>query len=160
MKKINLGQTINTLANVGVLVGIVFLAIEVSQNQASLEEANRLNLVEARHATLESVISGGQVVAQDEELSRIELSGDRGDDLNELDEKRYRALCNGRIWRIAAIFERWSALDVPARANAAVETLRAQIAGSPGLKRCWEDLRDRVVLWDFRDFVDALEAQR
>ena len=157
--KINLGQMINTLANIGVLVGIIFLAIEISQNQASLEEANRINIVDARDATLESFINRGHVVMQDEELSRIELSGDRGDDLNDLDEKRYRDLCGGRIWITAATFERWTALEMPTRANAAVETLRAQISSNPGLRRCWEDLRNGVTLWDFREFVDAIDAE-
>ena len=34
MKGINVGQTIQILANVGVIAGLVFLAIEVGQNQA------------------------------------------------------------------------------------------------------------------------------
>jgi len=32
MKKIDLGQTIQTLANLGVIAGIVFLAMELQQN--------------------------------------------------------------------------------------------------------------------------------
>ena len=36
MKKIDLGQTIGILANIGVIAGIVFLAIEVSQNNDQL----------------------------------------------------------------------------------------------------------------------------
>jgi hypothetical protein len=37
MKKIDLGQTITILANIGVVAGIVFLAIEIQQNTRSLE---------------------------------------------------------------------------------------------------------------------------
>jgi len=37
MKKIDLGQTITILANVGVITGIAFLGIEISQNTRSLE---------------------------------------------------------------------------------------------------------------------------
>ena len=36
MKKIDLGQTINILANVGVIAGIVFLAFELQQNNELL----------------------------------------------------------------------------------------------------------------------------
>ena len=50
MKKINLGQTISILANLGVIAGIIFLAIEIRQNNQFLSaEAigtvfeNRLN---------------------------------------------------------------------------------------------------------------------
>lgn len=49
--KIDVGQTVNTLANVGVLVGIVFLAIEVSPNQATLEEQTTLNALSGRDAS-------------------------------------------------------------------------------------------------------------
>ncbi len=48
MKKIELGQTIAILANVGVIAGILFLAIELRQNnealglQARLERENAL----------------------------------------------------------------------------------------------------------------------
>ena len=37
MKKIELGQTISILANIGVIAGIVFLAIEMRQNTASIK---------------------------------------------------------------------------------------------------------------------------
>jgi len=39
MKKIDLGQTITILANVGVIAGIVFLGIEVQQNSTQIERA-------------------------------------------------------------------------------------------------------------------------
>lgn len=37
MKKLDTGQTLSILANVGVIVGIAFLAIEIQQNTRSLE---------------------------------------------------------------------------------------------------------------------------
>ena len=41
MKKIDLGQTITILANVGVIAGIVFLAFELRQNNTFLAEQAR-----------------------------------------------------------------------------------------------------------------------
>lgn len=53
MKKIDLGQTISILANLGVIAGIVFLGIELQQNNALLAAesraaslGNRMNLRE------------------------------------------------------------------------------------------------------------------
>ena len=45
MKKIDLGQTITILANVGVIVGIVFLVVEIRQNtqQLTLELSWQVN---------------------------------------------------------------------------------------------------------------------
>jgi hypothetical protein len=37
LKKLDFGQTITILANLGVIAGIVFLGIEISQNNAWLE---------------------------------------------------------------------------------------------------------------------------
>ncbi len=44
MKKIDLGQTITILANVGVIAGIVFLGLELAQNNELLAAQARYNL--------------------------------------------------------------------------------------------------------------------
>jgi hypothetical protein len=43
MKRLDLGQTINTLANIGVIAGIVFLAVEVDQFQDQMEAQTNFN---------------------------------------------------------------------------------------------------------------------
>ncbi len=48
MKKIDLGQSIGILANIGVIAGIIFLAVELQQNNALLEAEARFNLLEHR----------------------------------------------------------------------------------------------------------------
>jgi len=47
MKKIDLSQTIAILANIGVIAGILFLAIEVHQNTESIDQSRRLAMAEA-----------------------------------------------------------------------------------------------------------------
>ena len=42
MKKIDLAQTLNTLANVGVIAGIIFLAFELRQNNDLLTAQARV----------------------------------------------------------------------------------------------------------------------
>ena len=42
MKKIDLGQTIGILANIGVIAGIIFLAVELAQNNELMEAEARL----------------------------------------------------------------------------------------------------------------------
>jgi hypothetical protein len=46
MKKIDLGQTISILANIGVIVGIVFLALEISQSNRIAIRDTRAELTE------------------------------------------------------------------------------------------------------------------
>jgi len=43
--KLDLGQTLNTLANVGVIAGIIFLGLELRQNNAFLSADARYNLL-------------------------------------------------------------------------------------------------------------------
>ena len=50
MKKIDIGQTITILANVGVIVGIVFLVFELQQNNALLEAQARSDQLNSRTA--------------------------------------------------------------------------------------------------------------
>ncbi len=55
MKKLNLGQTINTLANIGVIAGIAFLAFELQQNNELLAadaSFNRFDLERGRRERL------------------------------------------------------------------------------------------------------------
>jgi hypothetical protein len=48
MKKIDLGQAITIMANVGVIAGIIFLAFELRQNNELLASQARSNLVSGR----------------------------------------------------------------------------------------------------------------
>ena len=55
MKNLNLGQAITIFANLGVIAGIVFLALELQQNNEIMEEQrrfNRLSTVLDSHATI------------------------------------------------------------------------------------------------------------
>jgi len=67
MKKIDLGQAINTLANLGVIAGIVFLAVEIRQNNEllaadasfnrfSIERTRRERIMENRGGLAEVVL--------------------------------------------------------------------------------------------------------
>ena len=73
MKKIDLGQTVSILANIGVIAGIAFLGFELNQNNALLESQARYNLVVQRAAINDavrepSVLSAIQKQAAGEEL--------------------------------------------------------------------------------------------
>ena len=87
MKKIDVGQAIQILANVGVIAGIMFLAVEIHQNnealaiQARLEReritrdstTRRLDNIELARATVRA--RAGNTVSEDEEFLLNELNG-------------------------------------------------------------------------------------
>ena len=57
MKKVDVGQVIAILANIGVITGIVFLAIEVRQNNLLIESENQFRSDESRAEAVEAVFS-------------------------------------------------------------------------------------------------------
>jgi len=77
MSKLDLAQTISILANIGVIAGIVFLGVELQQNNALLAAesraaslANRMNL---REKALDPQIAAVIVRAsQNEDLTQVE----------------------------------------------------------------------------------------
>ena len=76
MKKIDLGQTITILANVGVIAGIVFLAIELRQNNELLGQQARIASNEQWIASLEGLLDDPGLI---ELLSADPKSLDAGD---------------------------------------------------------------------------------
>jgi hypothetical protein len=63
MKKFDLGQSINTLANVGVIAGIVFLGLELHQNNVQMEDQARFIRQESRFEAIEAVYSNPNLAA-------------------------------------------------------------------------------------------------
>jgi len=71
MKKIDLGQTVSILANVGVIAGIVILAIEIRQNTDSLDESRNLAIAEAQQARQSQLDESFRSLANSEYLPGI-----------------------------------------------------------------------------------------
>ena len=71
MKKIDLGQTVAILANVGVIAGIVFLAVEIQQNTESLNEARNFAIAEAQQAMRAQLDESFRSLANSDELPEI-----------------------------------------------------------------------------------------
>lgn len=84
MRKIDLGQMIAIFANVGVIGGIAFLALEVNQNNRLLRAQAASSMVEARNE-IRTLIIGSEEVA--EFWARVSS----GDALSRADELRLQA---------------------------------------------------------------------
>ena len=158
MKSDNLNKWLTLLANFGVIAGIIFLAVEVRQNQITLEEANQFNFLQMRATSLETFNDFRALVVQDEDVSRLWFDGLAGVELSESDERRFRYLCTSRVWLAVTQFERGAILG-----EATIEgqiALQAQtLAQVPGFRRCWENNKATVRLYGFGEFVDAVEGQ-
>ena len=78
MKKLDLGQTITILANLGVIAGIVFLAIELQQNNELLE-------AEARSTRLGLRLDDYLAPVNDQDLAAAILKRRAGEELSDYD---------------------------------------------------------------------------
>ena len=79
MKKLDLGQTITILANVGVIAGIIFLGLELRQN-------NELQVMQARETRLDRQNSVIDLMIENPDI--IELLGKNPESLTEAEHDR------------------------------------------------------------------------
>ena len=84
MKKIDLGQTVSVLANIGVIAGIIFLGVELRQN-------NELMEAEARAASNARVLDIAEMVSTDVDLANALIRAKSGETLTESEELRVYA---------------------------------------------------------------------
>lgn len=79
MKKIGLGQIFRILANLGVIAGIVFLGVELQQNNALLGAQARATRAQVR-------MDGTDLALSSPELMRAFAREQSGESLSELDQ--------------------------------------------------------------------------
>ena len=157
MKKIDLGQAITILANIGVIAGILFLAVEVRQNQESLDEANRINRVGTLTEAVENFNAWRTMLLQDAELNRIWNAGLSSAELDSGDRGRFDLVCQSILWAHVLFWERSDAPGQSSRSHAAVAAWRRALE-APGLRRWWDNVgRDQVLQWDYGLFVFEVE---
>ena len=81
MKKLDLGQIVGVLANIGVIAGIIFLAVEVQQNSDLLE-------AETRAVRAASRTNFSALILQNDELLGSIARAEAGESLSAEDELR------------------------------------------------------------------------
>ena len=84
MKKFDLGQTISILANLGVIAGIVFLGLELQQNNELLE-------AESRYALADRAVGLSMTVAENRNLALALAKLMDGDSLDTAEEIQLRS---------------------------------------------------------------------
>ena len=90
MKKINLVQTITILANLGVIAGIFFLAVELHQNNRLLDAQVSYNLLLHRTRSSNEIYFNPEFAA-----FRFKVESD--EELNPVEQFRYAARGKGNV---------------------------------------------------------------
>ena len=158
----NLNKWLTLLANIGVVAGIVFLAIEVRQNQISLDRNSELMEREYELQVADGLIGIAQssnvfryLLAENGELAQIWSDGAAGRELSVIDHQRFMSLCGAAIWGGATQYGRNVTLGRHDLAEAEAN-VRRQMNSQPGLKQCWEENVGGLRLWGYGDLVDAV----
>lgn len=155
----SLNRWLTLLANIGVIAGIVFLAIEVRQNQLMLEESNRLNRVMARVEDVDTFNSWRGQWVQSNELSRIYSEGNAGLRLTEIEAVRYSNLCTSELWTHLKLFERALALkDEEAATKSIAIVAEYMLPANPGLRQCWGEVKVGMLAYGSDEFVSRVDA--
>jgi hypothetical protein len=90
MKKINLGQTIGIVANIGVLVGLLLLVFELQQSREMME-------AQTRHAVSQGIVDQLGELASNADLADLQHRAQCGKLNSSLEERRFRSFVNSRL---------------------------------------------------------------
>lgn len=126
MKNIDLGQTLNTLANVGVIAGIIFLAVELNQNNEFLE-------LEAKATRATIFLDGWEQIASDPALIALMIKDRSNEALTNGEEMQLNA-----YWMGYFIRREWTYENVPSERDQRANALRRIYQAYGSMRRTWE----------------------
>lgn len=158
MKKLDLGQTITIFANIGVIAGIVFLAVEVRQNQATLERGNAMNLVAVQNSAQDRFSEFRKFLLENDELFIIWRNGMRDTELSEIEQERFDELCAEHVFGLATTHRIYDALGRAREAQNAVTIARNNIAESSNYEACWNRLRRIAERTGYFEFIEGVDS--
>ncbi len=159
-----LNKWLTLLANLGVVAGIVFLAVEIGQNQVLLEQSHQamlrdqeLRILHAYHLEVEQFNDLRAQIYLSEEVSELWLNGRSGKFDNEVDEYRYNQLCGAWFIANGLSYERSIILDRPLVLDSLPQQSRFGIDMNPGMKKCWDRIAPFLNSVGFDEYVSAVE---
>ena len=139
MKKIDFGQAINILANTGVIAGIVFLALELRQNNEHLAH-------EAQRSRAQSFRENMAVMADNAEIYIKDLNGET---LTPAEAFRLDRIWMQNLWGYQTSFQQLPRIEIEQGANFFRDGFRTM----PSFRMTWENNRDKFQ----PDFVRYME---
>ena len=123
MKKMDIGQTINTFANVGALAGIIFLVVQIGQNNSLLES-------EARSTRVQIRTDGWNTLVDSPDMASMLIKDRSGETLSGEEEFRLNSFWMTTLWRNQWEYEEYGP-------GPWITVMRAQFAVYGSLRRTW-----------------------
>jgi hypothetical protein len=157
LKKINLGQTVSTLANVGIVASIIFLAMEVRDNATQTR-------VDSVQVIVGQFVAWQAQIADNDALAEIYTTGLADfDQLSETEKTRFDSLMRSYLnivgQAMAARGEGVIIPDVPIQGRA-VEGGLSRHLDQPGFRRWWATADQRDIIGSVVEIIDHMESLR
>ena len=159
MKKIDFGQSITILANLGVIAGIVFLGVELNQNQQTLEQQLSLDLLTGRDAAVERFNGFRSQLLENPYLIPVWNKGRSDEPLTDEELEQFELLCANYIWNQTALYARFTTLALPEEIAATVRVLSGQRDNSERFGQCWDQSKTGIRERGYGELVDLVDAQ-
>ena len=137
MKKLDLGQSITTLANIGVIAGIVFLAVELQQNNELL----RVEVELSRNAGIAELFTG---LAESPELTTVLAKYQRDEELTPGEQLQLHSLAHGILVSFSGVYSQTEAgrIDETSLARWGLIFNRYPVGGVALLADHWDASKD------------------
>lgn len=146
MKKLDLNQSVTILANVGVIAGIVLLAVELNQNNALLQNEARYNLQAARVDEIEQTVLNP-------DLADLWLKAVVGEELTVSETIRMQTMLLGRFVRWEWYYEQYRN-GLITQDVLPIQAWRRIFSYGPLMVEIWEEQSTLLT----PDFVQWMEA--
>ena len=145
-------------ANIGVIAGLVFLAVEIGQNQQSLERANTMSQLDASLVAVDLFNEFRSEQVENEEIAKIWLDGIEGKFENPVDEFRFMRLCANLVYTYMMSYEQYMQLDRMQVAEGLIKNAQLTFSRSPTMTECWLDEQPAIRRFGgiFEQFIDAV----
>ena len=148
MKNSNVVQIISLLANVGVVLGLVFLGVEVYQS-------NQMNRTNAWNNLIQTGIDFNDGIAQNSDLAEILAKSNNDESLTDAEAIRLRAFTAASMQRVWLDYQQINTgIISPEELQTRIPRFQTLLVRFPVVRRLWEQTRDGYSA-DFQRFVDA-----
>ena len=142
MKKIDFGQTVTILANVGVIAGLAFLGFELHQNNEFLEQ-------QERYTFLQNVVGATEFTAGDSDIARLIVRSADSAPLSEQDQFRRCQISLNFLYKW-----QWEFENLQISADGPIAQAWRGFWRSAKFDDCWE-LQEAAVTPAFSEFMNT-----
>jgi len=157
MKKIDLGQTINTVANIGVIAGIAFLAVEIRDNSTQARIATTQESVAQRTEWRDSIVSN-------DVLTDLYFRGlEDYERLSVIEQQRFDMLMQSFMFKMSVSITARNAGLVgigPSIEERSIESDLLRMLEQPGFRQWWNNADLRGIPRTVRRMTEELAEYR